>query len=133
MNSDRALRTELIALLDSTNAHMSCAQVGAGFPIQRINHKPTNCPYSPWHLVEHIRIAQWDILEFVLDPGADFFAPMKSSSWPTTTPTMSASWPSCGRSRICGRRGGSTSRAGPPSPQRRMRHAIPFIKRGIAW
>ncbi len=68
MKDDKVLRTELIALLDSSNAHMSFADAVADFPMGSINAKPANCPYSFWHLVEHIRITQWDILEFVLDP-----------------------------------------------------------------
>jgi DinB superfamily len=68
MNDDKVLRKELLSLLDGGNAHMSFADAVADFPMERINAKPANCPYSFWHLVEHIRIAQWDILEFVVNP-----------------------------------------------------------------
>ncbi|MCK9276323.1 MAG: DinB family protein [Syntrophales bacterium] len=36
--------------------------------MELINAKTILTPYSVWHLVEHIRIAQWDILEFIRDP-----------------------------------------------------------------
>lgn len=40
----------------------------AGFPAAAINSRPPNVPYTPWHLLEHLRIAQWDILEYVRNP-----------------------------------------------------------------
>jgi hypothetical protein len=39
-----------------------------GFPIDRINVRVPNGSYTIWHLLEHMRIAQWDILEFVVNP-----------------------------------------------------------------
>jgi len=36
--------------------------------VEFINTKPPNVSYTPWHLIEHLRLAQWDILEFVRDP-----------------------------------------------------------------
>jgi hypothetical protein len=76
MKSVEVLRKELLSLLDGGNAHMSFADVVAEFPMDRINSKPANCPYSFWHFVEHIRIAQWDIVEFILNPQH------ASPSWP---------------------------------------------------
>ncbi len=76
MIDEKVLRKELLALLDSHNAHMSFADAVADFPMEHINSKPANCPYSFWHLVEHIRIAQWDIVEFILDPEHE------SPRWP---------------------------------------------------
>lgn len=38
------------------------------FPLEQINKKAPHVPYSPWHFVEHMRIAQWDILEFIRNP-----------------------------------------------------------------
>jgi len=62
------LKTELLALLEGGNAHMSFSEVVDDFPLEYINRKPPNTPYSFWHFVEHIRITQWDILEFVINP-----------------------------------------------------------------
>jgi hypothetical protein len=76
MKDDKVLRNELLALLDGGNAHMSFADAVADFPMKHINAKPANCPYSFWHFVEHIRIAQWDILEFIVDPNH------RSPVWP---------------------------------------------------
>ena len=69
MKSNEAVRKELLALLEGGNAHMSFNEVLADFPMEFINSKPPNTPYSFWHFLEHLRIAQWDILEFVRDPS----------------------------------------------------------------
>jgi len=63
------IRKELLALLRSENAHMSFDDVIADFPLARINAKTRSTPYSVWHLIEHMRIAQWDILEFIRNPS----------------------------------------------------------------
>jgi hypothetical protein len=68
MASDKVVREELIALLDGGNAHMGFDEVIADFPVEHINGKPLNNPYSFWHFLEHMRIAQWDILEFIRNP-----------------------------------------------------------------
>jgi hypothetical protein len=68
MNSDQVLRAELLRLLQGGHAHMDIDQAAADFPVDSINVQAPNVPYTPWHLLEHIRITQWDILEFVRDP-----------------------------------------------------------------
>lgn len=68
MTTDAVVRKELLSLLGGGNAHMSFDEVVADFPLEHINSKPPKCPYSFWHFVEHIRIAQWDILEFIRNP-----------------------------------------------------------------
>lgn len=68
MKTDKVLRSELLALLQGGNAHMSFEEAVADFPHQFINAKPPNTPYSFWHFVEHLRITQWDILEFIRNP-----------------------------------------------------------------
>jgi hypothetical protein len=62
---------------------MTFDQAVANFPMERINNLPPSVPYTPWHLLEHIRIAQWDILEFIRDP--DHFSPeWPKGYWPPT-------------------------------------------------
>jgi len=68
MSKDSVLRQQLLQLLRGRNAHMSLEDAVANFPQEFINVRPPNVTYTPWHLLEHIRIAQWDILEFVRDP-----------------------------------------------------------------
>jgi hypothetical protein len=67
MNSekDKILRTELVSLLEGGNAHISLIEALQGLPEKFRGVIPgNNIPYSIWQLVEHIRITQWDILEF---------------------------------------------------------------------
>ncbi len=68
MDSDEILREQLLALLHGGNAHLSFEDAVAEFPLGAINARPPQVSYTPWHLLEHLRIAQWDILEFVRDP-----------------------------------------------------------------
>jgi hypothetical protein len=68
MANDAVLRAQLVQLLQQGNAHMPFDQAVAGFPLDRINEQLPGLPYTPWRLLEHVRIAQWDILEFVRNP-----------------------------------------------------------------
>jgi hypothetical protein len=69
MESDKVVREQLLSLLRGGNAHMNFDQAVVDFPIQNINIKPPNVLYTPWYLLEHLRIAQSDILEFIRDPN----------------------------------------------------------------
>lgn len=68
MADDKALREQLGTFLQGDQAHMSLADAVKGFPVKDMNVKPRNVPYTFWHLLEHIRIAQWDIVEFIKNP-----------------------------------------------------------------
>ncbi len=65
MDIDTIVREQLRALLEGGNAHMTFDEAVTNFPREQMNTKPQNVPYTPWQLLEHIRIAQWDILEFI--------------------------------------------------------------------
>jgi hypothetical protein len=54
-------------MLDTGNAHMGFDDAVADFPLDAINRFPPNVPYTPWHLVEHIRRTQRDILDYIRD------------------------------------------------------------------
>lgn len=64
----RALRQHLLDLLRGGNAHLNFEEALAGLPPQLRSQRPHGLPYSPWRLLEHMRIAQWDILEFSRNP-----------------------------------------------------------------
>jgi hypothetical protein len=64
MNSDESLRQHVLNLLKMKGAHMAFDDAVADFPENLINTLPPNVPYTPWHLVEHLRITQWDILDY---------------------------------------------------------------------
>src|SRR5499427_8891297 len=69
MRSDRALRAELVKFLRTDGAHTSLAEAVKNFPVKDINRRPPHVPYTFWHLLEHLRIAQWDILDFIRNPA----------------------------------------------------------------
>jgi hypothetical protein len=64
----RVLRQHLLDLLRGGNAHLNFEEALAGLPPNLRGAKPAGLPYSPWRLLEHMRIAQWDILEFSRNP-----------------------------------------------------------------
>jgi succinylglutamate desuccinylase len=64
MNEQKVLRETLLELLEGKSAHIDMETAIRGFPMNLINDKPDGAPNSAWELLEHIRIAQWDILEF---------------------------------------------------------------------
>ena len=59
-----ALREHVLALLRSGNAHLDFEKAVAGLPPRLRGAKAPGVPHTPWRLVEHLRLAQWDILEF---------------------------------------------------------------------
>ena len=64
-----ALRQHLLDLLKGGNAHTSIQEALKDFPAELRGKRPKGAPHSPWELLEHMRIAQWDILEFSRDPS----------------------------------------------------------------
>ena len=60
-------RDQLLALLDGHGAHMPFEEAVADFPDEAINARAPNVEYSPWHLVEHMRLTQADMLAYVTD------------------------------------------------------------------
>ena len=62
------LRKHLVELLRMEGAHLSFDDAVADFPIKLRGVKPHGAPHTPWQLLEHLRIAQWDILEFSRNP-----------------------------------------------------------------
>ena len=61
---DHALRQHLLDLLKGGNAHVKFEEVVKDFPERLRGKKPEGQPHTAWRLLEHMRIAQWDIVEF---------------------------------------------------------------------
>ena len=76
MTQTKFIVEELTSLLEEGNAHASFDAAIKGMPIELVGKVPEGSAYSIWQLVEHIRITQWDILEFSKGPGH------KSPFWP---------------------------------------------------
>jgi hypothetical protein len=96
MTDDQAaLREELVFHLVKGHAHMPLEEAVAEFPMERINDVFPNGTYSAWALLEHIRISQWDILDFVRNKDYVYIEWPKDY-WPepgtTATPEQ---WQAC--------------------------------------
>ncbi|MPZ19423.1 MAG: DinB family protein [Luteitalea sp.] len=61
---DKSLRQHLAELLDGGQAHLELEDVLADAPFDAWGKRPPGAPYTLWQLLEHLRICQWDILEF---------------------------------------------------------------------
>ena len=92
MNNDQALRKHLLELLDGAQAHAPLDKVVSDFPAKLRGEIPKGLPHSAWMLLEHIRLAQWDILEFSRNPE------YKELKWPddywpkSPVPPSEAAW-----------------------------------------
>jgi hypothetical protein len=90
--SDRALRRHVIDLLKGGGAHVKFDDVIPAIPAKLRGQRPPGMPHSPWMLLDHMRIAQRDILEFSRNPK------YKSPAWPdgywprTEAPPNAAAW-----------------------------------------
>jgi hypothetical protein len=74
--AEKSLRKHLMELLDGGHAHVGFEKAIAGLPAEWRGVKPENLPFTAWRLLEHIRIAQWDIVEFSVNPKH------QSPQWP---------------------------------------------------
>jgi len=72
----KELRDQLVKLLDWQEAHVNLENAISDLPTEYRNRKGEQVPYSVWELLEHLRITQWDILEFSRDPSH------QSPDWP---------------------------------------------------
>jgi len=91
--SDRdALRKHVLELLGGGSAHVDFHSVVGGFPVQRAGEKPAGAAHTAWQLLEHMRIAQWDILEFSRDPK-HVSPPWPEGYWPQSeAPPSKTAW-----------------------------------------
>ena len=93
MNDEhKILINELIKLLEGGGAHATLKDALDGLPADLRGVKPHNLPYSIWQLAEHIRIAQWDMLEFSKD-GAHQSPKWPDDYWPKeSSPADDEAW-----------------------------------------
>src|SRR5215213_8024424 len=76
MENQRQLRAHVVDLLRGGNAHMPFDEAIADVPEALINKRPANVDYTFWHLIEHLRLTQLDLLNYVTN--ADYREP----AWP---------------------------------------------------
>jgi len=68
-DKDDSIRKHVLYLLRGGGAHQSFDEFVNGFPADLCGRQIEGLPYTPWQVLEHMRIAQWDILEFSRDSG----------------------------------------------------------------
>jgi len=88
----RPLREHLLYLLSDGGAHAKFDDVIKDLPPNLRGEKPSNYPHSFWMLLEHLRVAQWDILEFSRNPKYKHLK-WPEEYWPATdAPLSAAAW-----------------------------------------
>ncbi len=88
----KSLREHLLYLLRGGGAHLSFDRAVTDIPPDLRGRTVPPVPHSPWRLLEHLRIAQWDILEFTRDPG-HVSPPFPDGYWPRgDAPPDEAAW-----------------------------------------
>jgi hypothetical protein len=92
MESKDPLRQQLIHLLTKAEAHVDIGSALKDFPQSLRGRKPAGAPHTPWQLLEHLRIAQSDIVQFTLN-SKHRSPKFPDGYWPKTeTPPDDRSW-----------------------------------------
>jgi uncharacterized damage-inducible protein DinB len=92
MADEKALRQHLVKLLKGGDAHADFEQAVKDFPADAQGKRPEGAEHSAWEVLEHLRIAQWDILDFSRNPD------YKEREWPreywpeTQAPPNASAW-----------------------------------------
>ena len=88
-----AVREHLVRLLDWEDAHVGFDRAMAAVPVALRGARPPGFEHTLWQLLEHIRIAQQDILNFCLDPAYEHTMAWPEDYWPRTpAPPDDAAW-----------------------------------------
>jgi uncharacterized damage-inducible protein DinB len=92
MNEDQSLREQLTQQLDWGDAHVGFDAVIGDVPVEMRGVRPADLPYSLWHLLEHLRLAQADILDFCRN--ANYHQPAwPDDYWPkSAAPPTAEAW-----------------------------------------
>ena len=89
---DAELRRHLLELINGSHAHANFDAAIKGLPAGLRGKRPRGADYSLWQLVEHLRIAQWDILAFSRD-ARHISPPWPSGYWPVkAAPPTATAW-----------------------------------------
>ena len=68
MAQEQVLREHILYLLRGGGAHIHFDDAIKGLAVELRGKRPKGAAHSPWEILEHMRLAQWDILEFSRDP-----------------------------------------------------------------
>ena len=90
MDTQKELREHLLELLKGKSAHIDLRTVLEEFPLDEINTRLANAPHTAWELLEHLRIAQHDIVEFSRD--ANHVSPAFPEGYWNKTKATTENW-----------------------------------------
>lgn len=92
MRNDQQTRQYLLFSLNGDGAHTDFESAIREIPVETRGKRPAGAEHSPWEVLEHLRIAQWDILEYVRDPK-HVSPEFPSGYWPEKqTPSDADAW-----------------------------------------
>jgi hypothetical protein len=92
MSDNKSLHQHIVNLLVNDESHLDARAVLEQFPREFHGRRPLGAPYSPWEVLEHMRIAQWDILEFTVDPK-HVSPKWPDECWPgSVAPPVDSAW-----------------------------------------
>jgi len=92
MTEDQILREHLVKLLEGRQAHLNYEDILSGVPSKAQSKHVKRTPHTLWQVLEHLRIAQWDILEFSRNPHHRS-PKWPDEYWPTSAePETAAQW-----------------------------------------
>jgi hypothetical protein len=92
MANDKSLREHLLDLLKGGGAHLDFETAIKALPVGLRGTRPKNAAHSPWEILEHMRIVQWDILEFTRN-AAHASPDFPTGYWPTApAPPNEKAW-----------------------------------------
>ncbi len=104
MDENSTLRQHLLKFLKGGQAHVEFEKATADLPAALRGAKAPNQPHTPWRLVEHMRLAQWDILEFCRNPK-HVSPDWPEGYWPADdAPPDAGAWEQCLKSFRADRR-----------------------------
>jgi hypothetical protein len=90
--NERQLREQIVRLLTARQAHATLDDAVRGFPVRLAGKRPKGAEHTAWQLLEHIRIAQFDILDFCRNPQYQERR-FPDDYWPATaSPPSAAAW-----------------------------------------
>jgi hypothetical protein len=97
------LREDVQSLLRGGGAHVTFERAVAHLPEELRGRRPRGAPYTPWQQLEHMRLAQWDILEYIRNPH-HVSPDWPQGYWPAAAPPTRDAWDKCVRAFKADRR-----------------------------
>lgn len=92
-DSSERLRAQLVRLLDWEEAHVGFAKAVEGIPAEQRGARPAGFDHSPWQLLEHLRLAQKDLLDFCVNAHYEHTMKWPDDYWPKDpAPPDAAAW-----------------------------------------